>query len=487
MPPACISIRSMARSIGKAKDETAWNCRDATWSMVIAGVGSDPGKAPALKKWAKDYWEAVHPFDLGGAYPNFMMDDEGEARLKATYGDNYKRLGKLKKKYDPANLFRVNQNIRPARLPTQPCSGGVPIPQNPRRRTSSGRPPFLSGLLRFNSRPDLFDHGGWGASVRTTSKAALLATLCGCGWCSCGAAVAPGYRDMADQSLGNIIAGTARDGLRGACRSGQVRRIGKMDSLLVTRHGSIVAEAYYAPFRSGHRHRINSATKAVTGTLIAIALKNGLLDSLDHRVLEFFPDRTIAHLDDNKQAMTIRHLLNMTSGLEWTERLDDSIPVSFLAMEQSRDWQQFILDQPMAQQPGTAFEYNSGNSHLLSAIINRLTGSALDYAKAQLFGPLGITDLFWRQDPQRIPTGGAGLYLQPRDMAKIGYLYLRNGSWDGRQNPAAGLDRRRQSCLGRHASETRAGFALCQFVLGPARQACLYGGRLSPAAHRGDA
>jgi hypothetical protein len=132
----------------------------------------------------------------------------------------------------------------------------------------------------------------------------------------------------------------------------------------------------------------------------------------------------------------------MTSGLEWKERLDDSVPESLLAMEQSPDWQQFILDQPMAQPPGTAFEYNSGNSHLLSAIINRLTGrSALDYAKAQLFDPLGITDVFWRRDPQGISTGGTGLYLQPRDMAKIGYLYLRNGSWDGRQIvPPAWID-----------------------------------------------
>ena len=97
----------------RKQDATAWNCRDATWSMVIVGVDSDPTKAPALKKWARDYWEAVHPFDLGGAYPNFMMDDEGEARLKATYGDNYKRLATLKKKYDPSNLFRVNHNILP--------------------------------------------------------------------------------------------------------------------------------------------------------------------------------------------------------------------------------------------------------------------------------------------------------------------------------------------------------------------------------------
>ena len=94
--------------------ETAWNCRDATWSMVIAGIDPNPQKAGPLTRWTKAYWEAVHPFDLGGAYPNFMMDDEGDARLKATYGSNYARLAAVKRKYDSANLFRVNQNIRPA-------------------------------------------------------------------------------------------------------------------------------------------------------------------------------------------------------------------------------------------------------------------------------------------------------------------------------------------------------------------------------------
>jgi FAD/FMN-containing dehydrogenase len=95
------------------KGDTAWNCRDATWSMVIAGIDPSPQKAEAVTQWTKAYWEAVHPFDLGGAYPNFMMDDEGDARLAATYGDNYARLATVKRKYDPANLFRVNQNIRP--------------------------------------------------------------------------------------------------------------------------------------------------------------------------------------------------------------------------------------------------------------------------------------------------------------------------------------------------------------------------------------
>ena len=95
-------------------DATAWGARDATWSMVIAGIDPNPAKAAELKAWATDYWAAVHPFDRDGAYPNFMMGDEGEARVRASYGDNYPRLAALKRKFDPANLFRINHNIRPA-------------------------------------------------------------------------------------------------------------------------------------------------------------------------------------------------------------------------------------------------------------------------------------------------------------------------------------------------------------------------------------
>jgi FAD/FMN-containing dehydrogenase len=105
-------IDGAVRRVGK--DETAWSARDATWNMVIAGIDSNPQQAGPLTRWGKAYWEAVHPFNLPGGYANFMMDDEGEARVKATYGDNYARLATVKKKYDPANLFRVNQNVRPA-------------------------------------------------------------------------------------------------------------------------------------------------------------------------------------------------------------------------------------------------------------------------------------------------------------------------------------------------------------------------------------
>lgn len=97
-----------------AADATAWNTRDATWSMVIAGIDPDPKGAESLKTWGRAYWHAVHPFNLGGVYVNFMMDDETGDRLQTTYGDNYRRLASIKAKYDPNNLFRVNQNIKPA-------------------------------------------------------------------------------------------------------------------------------------------------------------------------------------------------------------------------------------------------------------------------------------------------------------------------------------------------------------------------------------
>jgi FAD/FMN-containing dehydrogenase len=97
----------------KNKRDTAWNARDATWSMVILGVDPDPAKFPDLRQWARDYWAAVHRFDLAGGYPNFMMDDEDQDRLESTFGDNFPRLVSLKRRFEPTNLFRVNQNIRP--------------------------------------------------------------------------------------------------------------------------------------------------------------------------------------------------------------------------------------------------------------------------------------------------------------------------------------------------------------------------------------
>src|ERR1700756_4184889 len=169
------------------------------------------------------------------------------------------------------------------------------------------------------------------------------------------------------------------------------------DSLLVARHGKVVAEAYYAPYSTRIPHVVNSCTKAVISTLTAIALKEGLLDNPSHRVLDFFNRQSIANVDDRKEAITVQSLLDMTSGIEWKERLGDSSAAAVgteSEMDSSPDWVKFILDRPMSSAPGEIFNYNSGNSHLLSAILTKLTGmSSLEYAKAKLFGSLGIDDL----------------------------------------------------------------------------------------------
>jgi CubicO group peptidase (beta-lactamase class C family) len=151
---------------------------------------------------------------------------------------------------------------------------------------------------------------------------------------------------------------------------------GKMhgfDSLLVVRRGKIVAEANYASYyRPGNAHPVYSVTKSVISTLMAIASRDGLLGSPSHRLLDFFDPRSIANLDQRKQAITVQNLLDMTSGLRWTESLPDRISAD--GMDGSPDWVRFILDQPMSRAPGGTFDYNSGNTHLLSAIITRRSG-----------------------------------------------------------------------------------------------------------------
>jgi FAD/FMN-containing dehydrogenase len=104
-------INGAAHRVGK--NDTPWSYRDAVWSEVIVGVDPDPANKHLITAWAKNYWEALHPFGAGGAYVNFMMEGEGEDRIRATYQNNYERLAQIKAKYDPNNFFRVNQNIHP--------------------------------------------------------------------------------------------------------------------------------------------------------------------------------------------------------------------------------------------------------------------------------------------------------------------------------------------------------------------------------------
>lgn len=195
-------------------------------------------------------------------------------------------------------------------------------------------------------------------------------------------------------------------------------------SILILRNGHVVLELYFPPFGPQDKHMLFSVTKSVTSALIGIAIQEGKIKSIDQKVLDFFPDRQMANLDDRKKAITIRNLLSMTSGLS---AADDF-------MWTSADWVQFTLDQPMDATPGTSFEYNSGNTMLLSAILQKVTGeTALAYAKEHLFGSLGVNDFYWAADPTGTTEGPLGLMLTTREMASFGFLYLQGGKWNGQQ------------------------------------------------------
>lgn len=208
-------------------------------------------------------------------------------------------------------------------------------------------------------------------------------------------------------------------------------RNARMDSLLVVRNGRIVVDAYYAPFAPGMRHRVNSVTKAFVGALAGIAIARGEFPGPGAPMADLVGGDTGARWP----GMTLQHVLESTSGMEWKELLEPGAsPVDVIAMGRSRNWKQFVLDKPLARPPGTAFNYNSGATHLLSALLSERTGMPTQaYAQQHLFAPLGITGYRWRTDPQGVATGGWGLYLAPRDMARFGLLYLRLGEWNGRQ------------------------------------------------------
>ena len=205
-----------------------------------------------------------------------------------------------------------------------------------------------------------------------------------------------------------------------------------LHSLLIVRNGYLVTEAYFEPYNEATYHQMESMTKSVTGILMGVAIDKGYIKSADQQLLSFFPKRTVANLDAKKQAIALKHLLSLASGLSCMDKLGSDQEV-----QQSKDWVQFMLDLPMLETPGVHFSYCTGAVHLLSAIIQETTGmTARNFANEQLFKPLGIAAVSparWSSDPQGITTGGFGLQLQPRDMAKLGYLYLNRGKWAGRQ------------------------------------------------------
>jgi len=211
----------------------------------------------------------------------------------------------------------------------------------------------------------------------------------------------------------------------------------EVNSVIVIRHGSIVYEKYFrAPWNKDRIHNIYSCTKSVMGTLVGIAVQQGEIKSLNDKMVDYFPNRTIQNLDKRKRSITLLNLMTMKGGFDWAERTfpygDPRNP--WTQALRSDDTIQFVLDKPMATQPGTVWAYNGGYSQIFSAIVTDKTGmNTLEFAKKTLFNPLGITELTWRRDRQGIYDAGGGLMLTPRDMAKYGYLILNRGFWEGKQ------------------------------------------------------
>jgi CubicO group peptidase (beta-lactamase class C family) len=202
-----------------------------------------------------------------------------------------------------------------------------------------------------------------------------------------------------------------------------------LDSLLIIRGGHIVSETYYHGYDARDRHELYSVTKSFAATLVAIAIDQGLIDGPGSYLLDYFPGRTFTNVDADKQAITLEHVLAMTSGLGWVES-----DASFNTLYRQPDWVQYMLDLPMKTPPGEQFYYCSGCSHLLTAVLGQASGMDVrDFAEENLFKPLGIQKAQWENDYDDIPIGGWGLKLTPREMAKLGYLYLHNGEWDGKQ------------------------------------------------------
>jgi len=247
-------------------------------------------------------------------------------------------------------------------------------------------------------------------------------------------------------------------------------KYGYVDTMLVIRHGKIAYERTYEHdydriyrreahvagplnahhstgpynyfntwwhpnYRRGDLHTMQSVSKTVTSAVIGIAVGRREFPSLDTPVLSFFDVNQVANVDDRKRRMTIRHLMTMTAGLDWNEDLPYTDPGnSAIAMEASFDWVKFTIGRPMAREPGTSFQYCSGATELLSHVFHAATGRDIEeYAVEHLFEPLGIRRHFWKRSPTGLVDTEGGLFLAPRDLARIAHLYLRDGTWEGKQ------------------------------------------------------
>lgn len=197
-------------------------------------------------------------------------------------------------------------------------------------------------------------------------------------------------------------------------------------SLMIVRHGTVVAEGWWKPYGPDRRHLLYSLSKSFTSSAIGIAIGEGKL-SLDDSVISFFPDKAPDQVSDNLGAMRVRHLLSMSAGQR-------SEPWPNLDGRNYSDWTSAFLNHAVEDEPGSKFLYNSIATFMLSAILRKVTGeSLLDYLRPRLLDPLGIDEALWDVNPDGIEVGGWGMSITTESIAKFGLLYLDDGMWHGKR------------------------------------------------------
>ncbi|MFC1724252.1 serine hydrolase [candidate division KSB1 bacterium] len=198
-------------------------------------------------------------------------------------------------------------------------------------------------------------------------------------------------------------------------------------SILIIRNGKLIFEEYFNGQDRDAANDIASATKSFTSTLIGIALKEGYLSGLDGKMLDYFPEFVTQNTDPRKLDITLRQLIKMRAGYPW-----DGNEILFPGIYSSSNWIEYMINIPLERDPGTGWDYSSGSTHIMSAILTKVTGmSTRDFAQTYLFGPVGIDIRYWPQDPQGYYFGHADIWMTPRNMAKLGYLYLQDGIING--------------------------------------------------------
>lgn len=203
-------------------------------------------------------------------------------------------------------------------------------------------------------------------------------------------------------------------------------QIDALHSVMLLRHGQVVAEGWWSPYAANEPHMLFSLSKSFTSTAIGLAVAEGRLAVTD-RVLSFFSEAAPAEVSDNLAAMRVHDLLAMATG-----HTEDT--TQYLHRDPDGNWVKAFLARPVDREPGTHFVYNSGATYMLSAILQKITGMKLvDYLRPRLFDPLGIDYATWDSCPRGINVGGWGLWISTDSIARFGQLYLQGGQWQGQQ------------------------------------------------------